>query len=191
MSFASNGRVDLEVKTVDQEEVQEQEEAQAEEAPPAKSKKKLILIIGSVLLVLVSGVLGAYYGGVFASDEPIAGQEAEQDYPEVNQTLELDSLVIQLSDKGRKPRFVRLSLTLGIYRAGEDGEVPEIPQDPLFKPRLQDRLIFAVGAKSSQDLGSMEGREALKSELLKEIARVFPEEWGEVLELYITEMLIQ
>ncbi len=177
---------------LDQEELEQQEGAappeEAEEAAPPKSKKKLFLIIGSVAAVLISSLLGAYYGGVFAWDEPVAEEEPQEEYPEVNLTLALDPLVIQLADKGRKPRFVRLALTLGICRPAEDGE---IPLDPLFMARLQDRLIFAVGAKSSQELGSSEGRAAFKSELLKEVAQVFPEDWGEVLEIYVTEMLIQ
>lgn len=172
-------------------EEKQEESPQAEEKPP-KSKKKFVLILASFLVVLASAVLGAYFGGVFASDTPAEDQQAQQEpYPEVNQTMVLDPLVIQLSDKGRKPRFVRLSLTLGICVPEENEEDVDFSEDPLFKPRLQDRLIFSVGAKSSQDLASLEGREALKSELLKEVSRIFPEKWGEVLEIYVTELLIQ
>ena len=171
---------------------QQQDEAQEQpEAAAPKSKKKLFLISGGLMALLVFGFLGAYLGGVFASDEP-ADADAQDALEEVNKTLVLDPLVIQLADKGRKPRFVRLSITLGLYLpTGDSGEVGELPEDPLFKPRLQDRLIFAVGAKTSKELGSPEGREALKSELMQKVNQVLPEAWGQVLELYVTEFLIQ
>lgn len=177
---------------MDLEQTEPQTEGAAAAAP--KNRKTLLIVVAAAGIVLMFGALGAYLSGVFASSEPQSGDEAnaEEVVETVNKTVTLDPLVIQLSDKGRKPRFVRLSLTLGIYRVpDDDGKVSDLPADPFFKPRLQDRLIFAVGAKTSQELGTPEGREALKVELLREISQVFPEQWGSVLEIYITELLIQ
>ncbi|HSR70165.1 MAG TPA: flagellar basal body-associated FliL family protein [Acidobacteriota bacterium] len=169
------------------EQLQANEAGQEAQAVKKRSKLWIILPVG-FLFAIISAGLGAYLGGIFSS----ADSQVEASAPPeiVNETFPLDPIVIQLADDTRKQRFVRLSVTLGLYRP-EDGESRGLSDEVTFQPRVQDRLIFAIGSKTSDELNAPGGRQQLKDELLTQIGSVFPENCGKLKEVYITELLIQ
>lgn len=169
---------------------EQQEAAQDTQQPEPKrwSKLWIILPLGFVFVIL-GGALGAYLAGAFSSAE--AGEE-EQAPPEVvNKTFPLEAILIQLADTSRKPRYVRLSVTLGIYFPEDGDGLRQLEDVTGFQPRVQDRLIFAIGSKTSSELTAPGGRQQLKDELLTQIRSVFPQDCGKLKEVFITELLIQ
>lgn len=174
----------------------EQESSEEEAAEPKKGKGKVLLfaIIGLVV-VLFSSFLGAYFGGAFSSAEE-EGEGAEMKKPPpivevVNETMKINALTVQLADPGRKRKILRLSLTIGIFKPETPPEAENPISDEALDPMLKDRMLGVLGGKTSDEIGSPDGREALKQEILRELASVYPPERGKVIEIYFTEFLIQ
>lgn len=169
------------------EQIQANETEQEAQVVVKRSKLWMILPLG-FLFVVISAALGAYFGGMFSSAD--SGGEVSAPPEIVNETFPLEPVVIQLADDTRKQRFVRLSVTLGLYRP-EGQDLRSLSDEVTFQPKVQDRLIFAIGSKTSGELTAPGGRQQLKDELLTQIRSVYPKNCGELKEVYITELLIQ
>lgn len=168
---------------------EEGEEGQLEQEGTPLNKKKLLLIGGGALVLILIAVSVAYFAGLFGSSSAEAAQEPKKPKAVINQAVALEPLTVQLADQGRRLRFVRIKLTLGVSQTDEQEKSHD--DNPTFLPKLQDRLVFLLGSKTSEELSRPDSREQLKEELFKEISAIYPASDGKVLELYVTELLVQ
>lgn len=160
------------------------EETVAEPASGSSKTTKILVIVGICVTGLAAGG-GLYWAGVIPGmQEP---GEVVEVLPEVNHVLQLDPLVVNLSDEG-KVRYVRIALSFGLVREDPESE-EEGPM--LFMPKLKDYLLTTLGKWKLEDLLSPVAKQKLKSELLGGVRKVVPKECGEVLEVYVTELIVQ
>ena len=107
------------------------------------------------------------------------------DDAEVKQVIELQPFIVNLADQG-DPRYLRLSVSLGI--GGGEGESEGKP-DPLFTTRVRNAMLSILTTKTSDEILTVEGKAALRKELLR-AARAASEE-PKVEAIYITDFIVQ
>ena len=101
---------------------------------------------------------------------------------DVKQVIEIQPFILNLADV-EESRYLRLAVSIGI--GGETESKPE----PLFTARLRNALLAVLMTKTSQEVLSIEGKIALRKELLKAAQRVIKE--PEIETIYITELIVQ
>jgi flagellar FliL protein len=162
-----------------------------------KGGKKILLLGGVVAGLGVAA--GLVY--VFVLSGPSAPPPGIPD-PQPGQygvMLALENRVVNLIDGGAY-RYAKVGVTIEIRPEKADfyllkGEARKVPEDEAIKgfnaaiPLLLDAVGRVVGSKTSDELGTPEGRDALKTELHEAVAKVIGEE--EVLDVYFTDLVMQ
>lgn len=155
----------------------------AAEAPAKKpGKKKLIMIVGAVL-VIAGGAGGAWF--MTQSHAPAHGKPAPK--PVVVQYIPLDpAFVVNLADD-TEGRFLQLEIQL----MSKDAAATELIER--HAPLIRNRLLLLFGQKKYEELLSREGKEKLQAEALAEIKKIFKEQAGRgvIDAVYFTSFVMQ
>jgi len=160
----------------------------AEDEQPVETKKKkkgfLWLIVGGgVLAVLaVGGYLAVDY---FRPPEAAASTEPETRPTPVKSTMNLDAFLVNLADE-EAPRFIKITLRLGLSEANL-GEM--LAGDPVVVAAARDKIISILTTKTSQQILSPEGKNALRNEVRDVLNTLMPR--GKVVEVYIMDFVVQ
>lgn len=95
----------------------------------------------------------------------------------------LEEMVVTLRDGGRRQNYLKINIDLEV--------ADQITADQVTarKPHLRDIAILALSSKSSEDLGSADGKAALKAELLRKLGDALPE--GKLTSVYFSDMVVQ
>ncbi|MFY9227558.1 MAG: flagellar basal body-associated FliL family protein [Blastocatellia bacterium] len=102
----------------------------------------------------------------------------------VKHVIELQPFILNLADTDES-RYLRLAVSVGL-----GGDVnPEEKPNSLFIARLRNALLAVLMTKSSTDVLSIEGKVALRKELLKAAKKVVDQ--PEIETVYITELIVQ
>ncbi len=155
------------------------ENASADGAAPAKGgKKKLIIIIAVVVVLLLAGGGGVFFmmhqkaaaeaAAMAEGDDAEApdthakadhGKTAKPERPEHPPSfVPLDAFVVNLADK-ESDRFAQVGLNLQV----EDAAVAEELKN--YMPAIRNAILLILSHKTSTDLLSPEGKEALAKEI--------------------------
>jgi len=152
--------------------------AVAGDAAPKKGKKKLIIIIAAVLLVALLGGGGAVFmmkkkaaAAAAAAEEDgdgeasAAAEKAREDHHKHPPTfVPLEPFVVNLADK-EADRFAQIGITLEV----EDAKFAE--ELKAYMPAIRNGILMVLAHKSSQELLTREGKEALAAEIQREAVR--------------------
>lgn len=140
---------------------------QAAPSAPAKSGSKLP-VLAAVLLVLGGGGYVAYRR--LGSHAPARAPAKEPVVPIDPGVVELEPFILNLADPAGD-RFFRLNLRLLIDRkeavARAEAGLPQV--------KLRDRVLSVLSKKRASQLTSVEGKEALRAELLAAVDALFSE----------------
>ncbi len=155
------------------------ETAPTDGATPAKGgKKKLIIIIAVVLVLLLAGGGGVFYmmhqkaaaeaaalaegDDAEATDTHAKANHGKSEKPERPEHppsfVPLDPFVVNLADK-ESDRFAQVGLNLQV----EDEHVAEELKN--YMPAIRNAILLILSHKTSADLLSPEGKEALAKEV--------------------------
>ena len=126
-----------------------------------------------ILLLVVAMVAGG--GGLFYVVQK--GKKNEQKTATSFEIMELEPVVINLSDG----HYIRIAIALGY--TGDESELKN------KLPAINDVLITTVGAMSSKELISPEGKELLKENLLLKINSVLS--GVQVRNIFYREFIVQ
>ena len=107
---------------------------EGEGGPPRKSKRlKLFLIIGAGGLFLLSLGLGIFFSGVL---DPYLGLEEEAEAEDTviqgQVFYKLEEITLNLNEKGKKPRFLKVGLTVVLLNESD------VPRVTVLQPRITD-----------------------------------------------------
>lgn len=138
-------------------------------APPKKSRKMLI-IVGLLVLVLVLAGFGAF---IYVNKQRAAAQ-FDQDEPPVEQHtpkgppayLPLDNMVVNLADPGGQ-RVAQIGITLELQDAAATERVKQ------YLPTIRSGILLLMSQKTSDELLQREGKEKLAKDILREASRPF------------------
>lgn len=142
-----------------------------------KSGKLLPVIIATI-------VLGATAAGGFLWVHQRKATPPPE-HPKVTTVMHLETFVVNLADEDQHT-FLRVGIDLGI--AGEEKKAKEgesaVPTSP-----IRDAILAVLMATHSTDLGTVEGKQKLKEQLLQRLHERQPQ--LQVQEIYFTEYLLQ
>ncbi|WP_169568905.1 flagellar basal body-associated FliL family protein [Sneathiella limimaris] len=149
------------------------------------SGKVLILFILLPLLLIGGGVGGAYFAGVFDSEE-VAEEEQEPVEEEVEKVVvfyDMPDMLVNLSSSTSDASFLKLSVSLEL---DDETVLPELEK---LMPRVMDNFQVYLRELRREDLAGSAGTYRLKEELLYRInTSVNPIQVKDVL---FKEMLVQ
>ena len=143
-------------------------EAAEEVKAPAKSKKMLIIIV-AVVLVLILGGGGAFF---YISKQRAAAAEEGDDTAQTKAAdhgaaktapvyLPLDSMVVNLADPGGE-KVAQIGITLEVVDAHASDTVKG------FLPTIRNGVLKQISKRTSAELLSLEGKEALAKDIFRE-----------------------
>ena len=159
----------------EKEEVKGTEEVQA----PKKSKYKMILIATMVLLIGAGGFIG--YRMLKKNTEVKA---ATQKNGKVSIICPLKSFVVNLLDKkGVGRRYLKVTIEVEV---GKETDKQLIESND---PQIRDSVLLLLSNQTLSEINTMEGKLALKQELLSRMAQILGE--GVVRRIYFTEFVVQ
>ncbi len=150
--------------------------------------KKIVLFIVLPILLVVGGLGGSYFAGLFGSgEEQAAGEhgEAVEEKKEARDVVfyDLPEMLVNLSGRGRRASFLKIQIAL------ELDSKDAIPQIEAVMPRIIDNFQVYLRELRVEDLDGAAGVYRLKEELLARVAKaVLPVKVRDVL---FKEMLVQ
>jgi flagellar FliL protein len=167
-----------------------QEISVAEEKEEKKENKGSALkfvIIG--LLVLLLAVVGLLVWQILGSSNGGPGDAVEIDEIDsaleedtMSQTYALETFVVNLNDPGGK-RYLKTTIELEYLTEDVGAELLN------RLPQLRDLILLQLSSKGLEDIQSVDGKIALRRELLQRINQTLTS--GKVRNLYFTQFVIQ
>lgn len=162
------------------------EEVEGAETPSKSGRLRLLLLLLPVILLPASGGLFlAYsqYDGLASVMASVgSGGEEEEDVPEFGEFTVLEDLLINPS-KSSGRRFLLVSIGL----ESQDAEVfAEITTKDVV---VRDAILRTLGARTAEELASIEHRDVIKEELRTTINELL--KGGKIERLYFTQYVLQ
>ncbi len=138
------------------------------DAKPA-SNKKMIIIIAVVGLLLIAASVGVTVMMLGGGDEK-AAEEAVAEEPAVPEThyLAVDKMVVTFS-QGGGAKFLQVEMQLMAH----DPAVLEVVKEHM--PVVKNDLLVLLAGQDSAPLRSLEGKEALRAEILTAVQKIVKE----------------
>jgi flagellar protein FliL len=152
----------------------------------AEEKSTLRWILVGVFATLAVSVASAVLTFVFLSNKNEVGkQKVIEPRPQLGMMEKMGSFLVNLAD-AEQSRYLRtvIELEQNYGSAAEFGN--EIGNR---RSQLRDIIIHTLGTKTSEDVRTPEGREALKQELKERINSVLAR--GQIARVYFTEFAVQ
>jgi flagellar FliL protein len=155
------------------------------------SKKKLFLIIGVVSVLLIGGVAGAYFTGLFDSlmggDKKAEETTGEEEY-DARDGAELiykdfPDILTNLNDGRQKKVGVRIKIVLQL-----NNEEDFLRIDTLL-PRVHDGIQAFIRDQKALDLQGAAGIQRIREELLTRLNKAFAP--SKIKDIYFKEMLVR
>ena len=148
---------------------------------------KLIFLIVAVLLVVTLGLAGGFFMMwnklSDLNTQANAAVEDQQDQIAALGTLfPLDTFIVNLADQERS-RYLRVTMDLELAAATDTQKLAErLPQE-------RDRILMLLPSKRFADISSMEGKTALREEIIGKLNGLFPE--NVITDIFFTEFVVQ
>lgn len=136
------------------EDASDEEEADGKSAPAPKSKKKIIIIAGAVGLLAVVGA-ALYFTGILGGNKGKSAAIATVEMPPPSIHYEFPEILVDLTTKGRRTRFIKIKVVAEISAVDKDA----IDQSELA---IIDGFQTHLRGQTSKDLSGKEGTEKLR-----------------------------
>jgi flagellar FliL protein len=108
--------------------------------------------------------------------------EDEEVVETMGPTKRLETFIVNLADKGGK-RYLRVSMDLEL----EKEDTVKVVEKRL--PKIRDAILMILPTKKYEDIGTVEGKSALRNEILTKINELMKSE--EIKNIYFTEFVVQ
>ncbi len=125
-------------------------------------KKLAIFGGGALLLVGLAGGAYFYFFGSHGGDE-VAGEQAPAVDPSDIAFFDLPDLLVNLSQQGDKPAYLKLKVSLEVHEPGSVAQLEEL------KTRIVDQFQLYLRELRIEDLQGSAGSFRLKEELLRRV----------------------
>ena len=180
------------------------EQAKTQDAAPPKDKKKLIIIIGAALALVLVGVGMFFLGGskgekksahgeakVEAKAESHGEAKAEGGHSEGEHgeakgaggtTYPMEPFIVNIYD-GQEIRYLKLKCEFEIANSEVKGDL-----DAKVAP-LRDAILILLTTKTMQEIQDLQGKNTLREQILAASNRVLSP--GKVTKVYFTDFVVQ
>jgi flagellar FliL protein len=165
----------------------EEEKKEGEATEKSGGSKKIIIIAVVAVLLLAAIGAGVFFalssgkseGSHDAAEEEVS-EEAVDEHAAGGAVLPLETFIVNLQVKGS---FLKTSIQLEF---AEPQLPPTMEKDV---PKVRDAIIRILSSKAAADILSVEGKEALREDLIEAINQSLGSE--DVVDAYFTEFIIQ
>jgi len=150
--------------------------------------KKAIIILASVGILFMALVGGGFFMMWSKINSLMPPEEVAEEIPEeeaeeitVGEMFPLDTFVVNLADASGK-RYLRATMQLEL--------APEEHKETFEQrlPIIRDVVLTILPTKEFQDIRTVEGKTALRTEILEKLNELMN---GSVVNIYFTEFVIQ
>jgi len=160
----------------------------AEEVNSGGMMKKLIFVVGALLLI----VAGVFAGMTFLSgDEPVESKEVSEEAADVTDPPLYQSLhpplVVNFKDSGGDSHFMQVTMEVMAH----DQEVINAVRE--HTPVIRNALILLFSGAVYDEVTTRDGKKQMLADVLDEIRTIMTEQIGEpgVEAVYFTALVIQ
>lgn len=157
------------------------------------STKVLIIIIAVVVLLM--GMMGAGFFVIWTKmsttiaqvQNPKTEDSAQEEQPpeeenSIGPIYKLDTMIVNLADQGGK-RYLRVTMELEL-------SAPEVKDEiDMRLPQLRDAILMILPTKTYADIGTTEGKIALRDEIIKKLNSFLKK--GTITTIYFSEFVVQ
>jgi flagellar FliL protein len=151
--------------------------------------KKAVIIIIVVSLVFLS-VMGAGFFILWSKVSPSVPKSGEESQevvegeiaPAIGPLYSLETFIVNLADKGGK-RYLRVSMELELAAETMPDKVDQL------LPKIRDCILMILPTRKSEDIQSVEGKNALREEITTKLNSLVGQE--SITNLYFTEFVTQ
>ena len=153
---------------------------------------KLIIMVAAAVVLLGGGGAGAYFMGVFSSEEANGEAVAEEMPPEEMETpvmpanvvfVDLPDLLLNLNVTGRRLRFLKVVTSLEVINE----EMADVVRQ--MTPRILDNLHLYFRSVEPEELAGPDGVYRIKEDLLVRINDTIQP--AKIRDVLVKEMLVQ
>jgi flagellar FliL protein len=148
---------------------------------------KLIFLIVAVLLVLTLGLAGGFFMmwnklSDLNTQANAAVQDQQVQTPALGTLFPLDTFIVNLADQERS-RYLRVTMDLELVTPTDTEKVNQ------RLPQVRDRILMLLPSKRFADIASMEGKTALRDEIIGKLNGLFPE--NVITNIFFSEFVVQ
>jgi flagellar FliL protein len=148
---------------------------------------KLIFLIVAVLLVVTLGLAGGFFMmwnklSDLNTQANAAIQDQQVQTPALGTLFPLDTFIVNLADQERS-RYLRVTMDLELVAPTDTEKLNE------RLPQVRDRILMLLPSKRFADIASMEGKTALRDEIIGKLNGLFPE--NVITNIFFTEFVVQ
>jgi flagellar protein FliL len=112
-----------------------------------------------------------------------AAKEEKQEEEGIRPAYSLETFIVNLADQGNTSRYLRATMDLELT---SEKAIPEIK---LRLPQIRDAILTILPAKTSQDITTIGGKNAVRDEIMTKLNSFLKE--GSVTNIFFTEFVIQ
>ncbi len=163
---------------------QDPKQAPEEVVAPASKKKLIIIIIVAVVLALAGG--GAAWFFTQQKSHTKKEEVKKEEPAKAPVFLTLDTFTVNLQPDPDE-KFLQVDISLQVAN-------PETAESiKLHMPAVKNRLLLLLTSKSAAEISTVEGKQDLSNEIIKEVKKPFPPNTKpqEILDVFFTSFVIQ
>jgi flagellar FliL protein len=163
---------------------------QKEEVGKGRNKKKLFIIAGAVVLVLLIG--GGFGAWLLLKEKPVSeeAQDPVQQVPipalgqqsQIGPMVNIEEFIVNIIS-GDTAHYVKASLTVELTNEEVKLEVEQ------RMPQMRDAILLLISNKTYEELQDLQGKKQLKAELTSKINTFL--QAGRVTSIYFTNFVVQ
>ena len=156
--------------------------------------KKLLIIIAGVFFLMMAMMGGGFFflwkqmsSTVAQVQQQNGNAESEEVAPEeeeitIGPMYKMDTMIVNLADRGGK-RYLRTTMQLEL-------DTPDLVEEIEMRlPQLRDTILMILPAKQYADIGTTEGKIALRDEIIAKMNAILKK--GQITTIYFTEFVVQ
>ncbi|MBW2436678.1 MAG: flagellar basal body-associated FliL family protein [Desulfobacterales bacterium] len=152
------------------------------------SNKVMFLIIVVMLVITVGLAAGFFMMWGKLSEINVAANAVPNAEADPSQTAQLgplfslDTFIVNLADAERN-RYLRITMDLELMAATDANKLTE------RLPQIRDRILMILPSKRFEDIASIEGKTALRDEIIGKLNSLFPR--AVISDVFFTEFVVQ
>ena len=150
---------------------------------------KIMLLVIAVMLVVTIGLAAGFFmvwsklSDLSTPANGVANTETDQSQTaQLGPLFSLDTFIVNLADPERN-HYLRITMDLELATPTDTEKLNE------RLPQIRDRILMILPSKRFEEIASMEGKTALRDEIIGKLNGLFPTEV--ISNIFFTEFVIQ
>ncbi len=152
------------------------------------SNKVMFLVI-AVMLILTIGLAAGFFmmwgklSEINTQAPPTANMDINQSsMAQLGPLFPLETFIVNLADEERS-RYLRITMDLELVEATDSEKLNQ------RLPQIRDRILMILPSKRFEEIASMEGKTALRDEIINKLNSLFPR--AVITNIFFTEFVVQ